>query len=180
MLTNLLNINGSSIISFSSETTIKPKAAFKHHIIKKKSFNNNVIVFGKCGVNGYQNMVNRRLQQEGKQANFQVGVRKWGTAIKNTCFVLHKDQVYLDCIFLNKPKTEYYLDDKLVDYDVIKPMIYAVNKPKQNQLENTVQFRTFKLSNIISISALKKQINITENSIKQLLNHLNTLNFKNH
>lgn len=58
----------------------------------------------------YGKMVNRRLELEGKPADFQVSARSWGTRVENTSFVHYttKDGVYteyLSVIYHESPVT---------------------------------------------------------------------------
>lgn len=47
------------------------------------------ILFSDVVTNGYENMVRRRQEQEGKEGNFEVGARSWGEKLPSTSLVQH-------------------------------------------------------------------------------------------
>ena len=116
-LRNLLeNVNGSTFISLDTITPVKLTGGKSNPLqgrVTKKTTGSNVMVFqNKKGSNSYSNMVNRRLEREGKIPTFEVGPRTWGTRIPETPFIQHNDELYLEMIFLNSGKSEYLLDGK--------------------------------------------------------------------
>jgi len=96
-------------------------------------------------------MINKRLAEEGKSSDFTVGPRTWGTRIKNTPFVEHNGEMYLEVIFLRAGDVSYHRDGVAVD----KRDINGLNEPaegNQGGLDNKVIIRTFKFSSITAIT----------------------------
>lgn len=109
-----------------------------------------VMVFTNQNSNGYENMVIRRLIQEGKDpSTFELGERAWGTRIPGLPIVEHKDAQYLEVIFLRPGKVSYLLDGKEVDKSEIQGLEEAaVSEESQGGLDNKVYIRTFKAESI--------------------------------
>lgn len=68
------------------------------------------MAFSDKTTNAYENMVNRRLVQDGKEANFKVGQRQWGTRVDGTSFLYHTNaegefNEYLFVIYHESPVT---------------------------------------------------------------------------
>lgn len=110
-----------------------------------------VMCFANGKSNAYNNMVKRRLIEEGKDAaDFELGPRAWGERIKGTPFITHKGNVYLEVIFMNSGKTQYFLDGK----PIAPADIEGLEKPRegtQGGLENKVIIRTPQLSSIMAM-----------------------------
>lgn len=147
-------VNGASFIGLTTETEVKLKGGKKNPMqgrVTKTMTGANVMVFQNKKSNGYENMVERRLQQEGKNPeSFKLGPRAWGERIPNTPIIAHKDKRYLEVIFLKSGKVTYFLDGNEIERDQIE----GLGEPaegKQGGLENKVIIRTFAVSNITEI-----------------------------
>ena len=155
------NINGASFITFDSETQVKlsgGKSNPQQGKITKVTTNNNVIVFQNKNSNGYDNMVKRRLENEGKDpSSFVLSERKWGTRIPDTCIIEHNGQYYLEVIFLNCGQSTYYCDGVQIDkQDIIG--LPKTNEGQQGGLDNKVIIRTFKFDSIKKVTINKQTL----------------------
>lgn len=149
------NVNGATFISLDTVTQVNllgGKANPYKGRVTKKMVGANVMVFQNKTTNGYENMVNRRLQAEGKSIVFEVGPRQWGTRVPNTPFVEHKEETYLEVIFLRPGKVEYLLDGQPVDPSTIPGMPAEKEEGEQGGLDNKVVIRTFKFSSIVAVA----------------------------
>lgn len=110
-----------------------------------------VMVFQNKNSNGYENMVKRRLEKEGKNPeSFSLGKRTWGTRVEGTPVVEHKGQEYLEVIFLKSGEVSYELDGKPVDKSAIVGL-KEVEPSGQGGLDNTVYIRTFAKDSITKV-----------------------------
>lgn len=149
------NVNGGSIISIDVETIPKltgGKSNPDQGRITKVSTGNNVMVFQNRNSNAYENMVNRRLAAEGKDVNFTVGPRQWGTRIANTPFVEHKGEVYLEVIYLKAGDVKYKRDGVFVDKSEVIGLAEDAESGHQGGLDNKVIIRTFKFASIKAVT----------------------------
>lgn len=70
-----------------------------------------VQLFTNSKTNGYENMVKRRLEKEGKSADdFSVGKPVWGSRIADLPIVEHNGEYYLECIVQGPGTATYYFD----------------------------------------------------------------------
>jgi hypothetical protein len=152
-------INDSSFASIDTETPVTLKGGKKNPLqnrVTKRTVGSSVMLFTNKNSNGYENMVKRRLEQEGKNPEgFILGVRKWGTRVPNTPFVEHNDQTYLEVVFLKKGKTEYLVDGKVFN-GMIEGLEIAREEGDQGGLDNSVIIRTINSSNIKGITVNKQ------------------------
>lgn len=60
------------------------------------------MAFSDKTTNAYENMVNKRLELDGKPADFVVGQRQWGTRVEGTSFLHHtnKENEYNEYLFV--------------------------------------------------------------------------------
>ena len=151
----LANVNGNTIISIDTDTVPTLKGGKSNPMqgkIHKIMIGGNVMVFTNKKSNGYENMVNRRLEQEGFDAQtFAVGPRAWGTRIEGTPFVEHNGALYLEVIFLRPGKAEYKHGVRpIAAEDIIG--LDEKQEAKQGGLMNKVFIRTFKEDSIVAIT----------------------------
>lgn len=103
----LSQVNGSAIGSINSETAVTLTGGKKNPLqgrVTKRMEGGNVMCFTNSNSNAYNGMVKRRLAAEGKDPeSFQISPRVWGERIKDTPFVDHKGQLYIEVIFLKSP-----------------------------------------------------------------------------
>ena len=151
------HVSGSSFVGIDTETPVPLSGGRANPMrgrITKQMRGANVMVFQNKRVNGYKNMVARRLIKEGIIEEFKLSPRKWGKRIENTPFIEHvKDgqcRHYLEVIFLSSGESEYFLDGKPIAKDQIQGL--PVKKEgEQGGLERKVVIRTFSLDNLKTV-----------------------------
>ena len=157
------HVNGNSIISIDTETTLKLRGGKKNlqqGRVTKRQIGSTVMIFQNKLSNGYDNMVKRRLEKEGKDpSSFELGPRTWGSRLPNLPIVEHNGQYYLEVIFLHPGEVKYYLDGKEVSKNTIQGLIESTSGD-QGGLDNKVIIRTFKID---SITKMKIDHNIITN-----------------
>ena len=81
------NVNGTSFVGLDTESVVKLKGGKKNEQqgrVTKRTLGSQVMVFTNQESNGYENMVQRRLIEEGKDpTSFKVGERAWGKRVPN-------------------------------------------------------------------------------------------------
>lgn len=154
----LANVDGNTIVSIDTvtEPTMSGGQAnpYKGRVFKVM-IGANVMIFTNKKSNGYENMVNRRLEKEGMDpSSFKVGPRAWGQRIDGTPFVEHNGQMYLEVIFLRPGKPKYMLDLAEVSEAAAETMGVKMDKTEGQQggLKNKVIIRTFKMDSIAAIT----------------------------
>lgn len=166
------NVSGASFVGLDTESKVTLKGGKKNlqqGRITKRVTGSSVMVFTNKEQNGYENMVQRRLIQEGKDpTSFSVGPRVWGTRVEGMPIVEHtKDGVtkdYLEVIFLAAGKTEYFQDGLPIDKKDIEGLDEKEDKPTevpnktdeptnkgQAGLENKVVVRTYSEESILRV-----------------------------
>lgn len=158
-------INGASFISIDSETVVQLRGGktnpHKGRVTKRVT-GSNVMIFQNKTTNAYENMVHRRLKQEGKDpASFELSPRAWGTRLEGCPFVQHKEELYLEVIFLKAGTTEYFLDGQpIAKSEIIGLEDHA--EGEQGGLDNKVIIRTYKCDSIRSITVNKEHYNFVK------------------
>ena len=152
-------VNGTTFVSLDTLTDVTLPGGKKNELngrVQKLTEGSSVMVFQNKNINGYEAMVNRRLEKEElSAASFTVGPRAWGTRIQHTPFVEHKGAMYLEVIFLRPGKTTYLLDGKVTtDPACIPPSKEdgVGNGWEQGGLINKVIIRTYKVDSIVGIT----------------------------
>lgn len=166
VLNAISNVNGASFISIDTVTAPKlsgGKSNPHQGRVLKVMTGANVMVFQNKNSNGYENMVNRRLVEEGKDpSSFTLSPRQWGTRVENMPIVEHtKNGVtkhYLEVIFLKSGKSHYLIDGNLVPASRIQGLQEAT-EGEQGGLSDKVVIRTFDIENITEIRADGKVFN---------------------
>lgn len=158
--TLLENINGASFISITTRTTPKLKGgkknAYADKTVHKIMTGANVMVFQNKSINGYEAMIKRRLNAEGKSStDFNLGPRAWGTRIPNKPIVEHKGNYYLEMIFLQSGEVHYEVDGVVTDPSTIPGLELNKEEASQGGLNDKVIIRTFKIDSIMSITINK-------------------------
>jgi hypothetical protein len=147
----LANLKGSSFIGLDTVTDVKLTGGKSNPFqgrVQKAAAGHSVQLFTNKNSNGYENMVKRRLEKEGKDpANFELSPRAWGKRIPNTAFVEHNGELYLEVIFLKAGDTTILLDN-IPHAGDIPGMPVEKEASGQGGLENQVIVRTFKASSI--------------------------------
>lgn len=162
LMSALANVSGASFISIDTLTTETLTGGKKNPMqgrVTKKTTGASVMVFQNKNGSAYQAMVERRLAAEGKDpSSFTLGERKWGERIKNTPFITHKGELYLEVIFLKAGKSEYFLDGKpIAKSDIQGIEKSAPNEESQGGLDNKVVIRTFRAESITAIRVDKQE-----------------------
>jgi hypothetical protein len=150
------HLNGATFISLNTLTEETLAGGRKNPFqgrVTKRTIGSNVMLFANKYVNGYEAMVKRRLEQEGKDcSSFELSPRTWGTRLANEPFIEHKGQHYLEVIFKKAGVSTYYVDGQEFPAALIHGL--KVNAPEgaQGGLENKVIIRTYHLNSIESIT----------------------------
>lgn len=151
----LKDVDGNAIISIDTVTTPTLKGGKGNPLqgqIRKVMIGGNVMIFTNKRVNGYDAMVKRRLEKEGKDpASFQLSPRQWGERVDGTPFVKHNGQLYLEVIFLRAGKVHYTHGARPIDKAAITGL-EDKEEAHQGGLDNKVIIRTFKADSIQAIT----------------------------
>ena len=152
------DVNGNSFISITTETIVKLPGGKKNPLqglVTKRTTGSNVMVYQNKTTNAYENMVNKRLAQEGKNpGSFTVGPRTWGTRVPNTPFVEHNGQLYLEVIFLHCGEVKYFAGETEIDPSPLD--LPNHEEGEQGGLNDKVIIRTFKVESIKAITINKQ------------------------
>ena len=156
-------ISGAAFIGIDTDSIVTLKGGKKNPLqgrVHKVTLGSTVMCFQNKYTNGYENMVRRRLEQEGKDPDsFKLSPRVWGTRVPEMPIVVHeKDGVvkhYLEVIFMHAGTSHYYMDTP--DNTISKDMIIGLEAPRhsgkgQAGLNDRVIIRTY---DIASITALR-------------------------
>ena len=101
----------------------------------------------------YARAVNRQRDREGKETNFEAQPRKWGTRIQGTPLIEHKGNFYIEMKVENAIEYRYEtLDGQPINKDDVKPHLYARSKPKNQEVENPIILKDYKVGSIASIT----------------------------
>lgn len=161
-------VNGASFIAINAATDVKLSGGKSNSMqgrVRKIMHGANVMVFqNKNGNNAYQNMVNKRLQDEGFDADsFTVGPRTWGERAVGTPIIEHNGERYLEVIFLKQGSISYELDGAPIVKEDIVGLAKEKQEGHQGGLSRKVILRTFKLSSLTSITINKATYQLQEN-----------------
>jgi hypothetical protein len=156
------NISGASFVGIDTLTKVTLSGGKKNPQqgrVQKRMTGASVMCFQNKTVNGYEAMIQRRLVAEGKDPNsFQLGERAWGVRIPNMPIVEHKDNYYLEVIFLKPGAVEYLLDGAVVPKSSIEGLVEREGG-EQGGLENKVIIRTFAADSITELRVDGKVFN---------------------
>lgn len=130
------------------------KNPFQNRVVKFCE-GSNVMLFSNTNCSGYENMVKRRLEQEGMDPeSFVMKDRQWGGRVPQTSFVEHKGKYYLDTIFKLAGKVWYEVDGIETHKSQIQGLNLSKSEGEQGGLskDNKVIIRTFKIESIMRIT----------------------------
>ena len=148
------NVNGGTFISIDTLTEVKLTGGKSNPFqgrVTKRVTGSNVMVFQNKTTNAYENMVNRRLIQEGKDpSSFELGPRAWGVRETGTPFVNHNGKSYLEVIFISAGDVELLVDGK--PYNGPIPGLAEKVEGRQGGLDNKVIIRTYDVNNIQAVT----------------------------
>lgn len=141
-------VNGNTIISMDTVTKPVLKGGKGNPLqgrVTKVMRGASVMVFQNKNTNGYEAMVKRRLEKEGKETEFKVGPRPWGTRVEGTPIVEHNGKTYLEVIFLRAGEVEYQLYGKVISAGLVGELVgeQSSSNGDQGGLDNKVIIRTF-------------------------------------
>lgn len=161
LLPILSKIRGVTFASMDTTTKVALTGGKKNPMkdrVTKVCKNHRVMLFTNQNSNGYQNMVRRRLEQEGKTISFDVAERKWGIRVPNLPVIEHNGKYYLEVIFLYSGSVEYFLDGEQISDGSIEGMpIKSVDSGRQGlEADHSVIVRTFALDSINEIRLMKE------------------------
>lgn len=146
------HIKGATFIGMDTETPVTLKGGKTNPLqgrVTKQVNNSNVMLFQNKTVNGYDNMVRRRLEKEGKDADaFQLGPRAWGIREDGMPFIHHNGKMYLEVIFLNAGDVKYFVDGNETPKEAIQGLDTDKAEGEQGGLDNKVIIRTYNVDNI--------------------------------
>ncbi len=163
-------IKGSTFASIDTETSVKLTGGKKNPLqdkITKTTKGVNVILFGGTDQSGYENMIKRRLADEGKDPDsFTLGARAWGTRVGQSPIIEHNGKYYLECIFVNPGKSVYLNEGVEINKEDIQGLPETKEKEPAKEgealgnsdLENKVVIRTFSLDSIKAIRLKGKEL----------------------
>lgn len=146
-------ISGTGFVGLDTETDVKLLGGRKNILqgrVKKVMKGASVMMFSNKNSNGYENMVNRRLSAEGKDIEFEVHPRKWGTRVEGLPIVEHNGEKYLEAVFIKAGDIHYELDGQPIDPATVEGFQAKgeISEEQQGGVSNKVILRTFKFSSI--------------------------------
>jgi hypothetical protein len=150
----LANLAGGTFVGMDTETVPTLKGGRKNPMqgrVTKQMIGATVMCFSNTDSNAYENMVKRRLEREGKNADtFTLSPRAWGQRITGTAFVEHNGKHYIEAIFLRAGTVEYFLDGAPIDPANIEGL-QDKTEAEQGGLEDKVIIRTFALDSVLAL-----------------------------
>lgn len=158
----LLNsIKGNTFAALDTITEVKLKGGKKNPMlgrVTKHTTGNRVQLF--TSFRGYKNMVNRRLEAEGKVADFEPKPLPWGTRIEDSPLIEHNGKFYIQMIFIAGGESTYYLDNQVIDKANIEGFDEKDVTAGRTGLEdeNAVVVRTFALDSIREIRMMGQTV----------------------
>ncbi|MCK5016714.1 MAG: hypothetical protein KAS32_06520 [Candidatus Peribacteraceae bacterium] len=146
------NVNGGTFIAIDTRTAVALTGGKKNPLkgrVNKVTVGSNVMIFQNKIANGYENMVERRLKNEGKNpTTFKLSPRVWGTRLPDSPFVEHKDNHYLEVIFLKCGNVYYEVDGIRTPRHTIQGLPDEPQTPKQGGLDDKVVIRVYNINSI--------------------------------
>lgn len=159
------SIKGATFIGIDTVTEVKLKGGKKNEMqgrVTKVMEGAAVQIFARGGSEGgYENKVNRRLNKEGVEVEFEVGPRTWGERRPNLPIVEHNGQQYLEVIFEKPGNSHYLLDGQPIQAaEIIGLDEGPIQAGEQGGLDDKVMIRTFKFDSITGIRIGGKSYNL--------------------
>lgn len=149
-------IKGSSFIGIDTVTDVKLTGGKKNPLqgkVQKIIRGSSVMIFNGTEQNGYENMIKRRMEQEGKDpSTFVLGKRAWGHRIGQSPFIDHNGKKYLECIFISPGESVYLVAGRETDKKDIEGIPEVKESPEsQGGIENKVVIRAYSLDSISKV-----------------------------
>lgn len=160
-------INGNTFVGLDTLTVEKLSGGKSNPMQKrvtKACVGSQVQVFQNKNSNGYANMVQRRLDKEGKEVDFVLQPRTWGTRVEGTPIIVHtpkgetKEKYYLEVIFVKGGETSYLLDGRPIKKELVQGLDDNHTEGTQGGLsdENKVIIRTYSIDSLTRITINKQ------------------------
>ena len=153
-------VNGSSIVNITTATVL-PLLGGKNNPmvgrVLKVTEGTSVMVFQNKKTNGYAAMVQRRLNKEGKNVEFQLSPRKWGTRVPDMPIVVHGEERYLEVIVLKTGEVHYELDGQVIAPSAIQGMKPEPEKAEQGGLDDKVIIKAYNFDSIRTVTINKEK-----------------------
>jgi hypothetical protein len=162
LINAVAGINGASFVGLDTHTDVVltgGKGNPQQGRVTKRMIGATVMSFQNKHFSAYEAMVQRRLTAEGKDPEaFVLSERAWGVRLPNMPIVEHKDEYYLEVIFLKPGVVVYELDGNAVDKSFIIGL-KSSSGGEQGGLEDKVILRTFKASSITELRIVGQVFN---------------------
>lgn len=160
-------INGNTFVGIDTltvETLKGGKGNPMQKRVTKACVGSQVQVFQNKNSNGYANMVQRRLNKEGKEVEFTLQPRTWGKRIDGTPLLVHTpkgettEKYYLEVIFVKGGEVSYLLDSRPIKKELIEGLETERIEGSQGGLsdENKVIIRTYSIASLTRVSINKQ------------------------
>lgn len=158
----LAKINGCTFASMDTVTPVPLKGGKGNpfqgrvHMVQTGG---RVMLFTNKKSNGYENMVKRRLEKEGKDPeSFHLGNLPWGTRVEGSPIILHNDTYYIQVILFDPGTITYTLDGVMYPAEKIEGLPDPVKTSKSQGIDNGVVVWTIKLENIKALRLFKEEV----------------------
>lgn len=163
----LSHVTGATFLSLDTLTPVTLKGGEQNPFygrVTKQTTAANVMIFQNKRTNGYENMVQRRLIDEGKDPTlFELKPRAWGTRLPDCPFVQHETdegfKYYLEVIILREGHVQFLVDGFPFKGEI--PGIEEHTPPAQGGLDNTVVVRCYACEHITGIQVSKEYTRLT-------------------
>ena len=164
------NLAGATFLTIDTLTPVKLTGGKSNPLqgrVTKLVTGSNVMVFQNKNINGYDAMVKRRLEKEGKDpGSFVIGPRAWGEREDGMPFVHHNGKMYLEVIFMSAGDVEYLVDD--LPYVGNIQGLPVSTEGHQGGLDNKVIIRTYTIENVVAITINHKRFERDGNGFTEI------------
>lgn len=142
------DLKGSTLLGLDTETVVDLRGGKQNKMrgrVTKRMTGAVVMAFSNANHNSYETMMRNALEKSGVDGStFKLQPRPWGERWPDLPIVEHNDQYYLEVVFVQPGKVEYFLDGEPIDKDDIEGL-----KPSSPQ--QLVTIRTFGIDSIKAI-----------------------------
>lgn len=159
-------INGNTFVGLDTLSVVKLTGGKGNPFqgrVQKANAGSQVQVFQNKNSSSYGNMVQRRLNKEGNEVEFQLSPRTWGVRVEGTPIIEHKGTYYLEVIFIKSGDTSYLLDGQPIKKDLIQGLPIAKGGTQGGLTdENKVIIRSYKIDSLTRITINKETYLVTD------------------
>ena len=167
----LTNVKGNTFVSADCVTSVKLKGGksnpYQNRITKHSTINGQL--FSNQEYNAYEAMVNRRLEAEGKPADFTVAARRWGTRVSGTPIIEHKGNYYMEVNVKSVSNTFYKVDgdghysrSELEAMGVTGFPVSSGSGRQGLEDDNAVILRTYRFDSLRNVRMHRQEVNVGE------------------